>query len=36
MVEVVVKDLIKELAQMMASGDSWQHVLHGGHGGDGG
>lgn len=33
-VEAVISDLIKELGQLMASGENWQIVLHGGRGGD--
>lgn len=33
-VEAVVKDLVKELAALMTSGENWQIVLHGGRSGD--
>jgi hypothetical protein len=35
MMEAMVKDLVKELAQLMTSGENWQIVLHGGRGCDG-
>ncbi len=30
----VLADLTTEIAQLMKSGENWQIVLHGGHGGD--